>query len=401
MIRIRSRLIDWLFIMLTCTICVIMVHKVLEISLTRRAVIVCKLALMVLVVFYHVLIFAREHKLYASDLLIIVYVIYALCVSAANDILIFPNAFVDILTWPCLYTLFKAYIRKSPLPDKFLQMTRGSLILFFFLSIFLIVKHRMGNGNTGGVIFPIYYLIAYLPLYLTLEKDNRWKHGIFLLTVAYLALSTKRAGTVVAVVGYVIFIFTDVRVSTTVKNKFKKYRRLIFGLLIAALVLVVMNSLFSFEVITRLKQIASDGGSGRTSIWIEVMENFEQSDEITKWLGHGYQAVYYRLKPYDVDRLAHNSFLEILYDYGYIGLTIFLLFFLSMVWKIFRACCRKDPRSSQLLISLLICLAFSLSSYLFEESGLMMPIAIFWGCFEGGNYRMQKAGTIRTKRNGR
>lgn len=95
--------------------------------------------------------------------------------------------------------------------------------------------------------------------------------------------------------------------------------------------------------------------------------------------GHGFQAVYYRLKPYGVDRLAHNSFIEFLYDYGYVGLGIFFGFLATQLIGAIKAIQHKNLHAPEMLYSLLVAVVFGLSSYFFEESTIIVPIAAFGG----------------------
>lgn len=259
--------------------------------------------------------------------------------------------------------------------------------MLFILSIPLIIKHRSGNGDVGGVIFYVYYCITFLPMVLYTVEDSKTKNRFFLITILLLMLSTKRSGTIVAIVGYVIYLFNDVRVRENIRNKGKKYLRYIFGIALAMILLIVMDKLFSFAIFERLRNIASDQGSGREYIWSYVLNAFHQSETSVRYLGHGFNAVYYRLKPFGADRLAHNSYLEFLYDYGYIGLSIFILFLLGMLRKTVNAFKSKDYKTPIMLYTLLICVVFGCTSYLFEVSAIMVPIAIFWGCFDGERYK--------------
>ena len=218
-------------------------------------------------------------------------------------------------------------------------------MLFFAISVLLIAKHRMGFGNAGGVVFPIYYCLTFLPIYLYLEDENRRKHVYFLIVIGLLMISTKRAGTVVAAASYIIYLFSNTRVSEAIKHKKRKYRNYIFGLLVCFCGIIVLDSVISLEIIERLKGIVNDQGSGRTYIWSFVFKDFKKANESLRLFGHGYQAVYYQLKPFGVDRLAHNSFLELLYDYGYVGLSIFLLFFINMIKKCILSFAYKDKKS--------------------------------------------------------
>ena len=199
--------------------------------------------------------------------------------------------------------------------------------------------------------------------------------------------STKRAGTIVSVASYIVYLMGEIRCNPMIKNKKKVFRRIIFTFVLLCLILLAINQFWSLRIIDRLMKLKEDGGSGRISIWRDIIDHFEVSDSISRWFGHGYQSVYYQLVPYGKHRLAHNSYLEFLYDYGYIGLIIFLCFFIMVIKKTYQAFRRKSIHNVSMLIALLISVVFSCFSYFFEESKIIMPIAIFWGCVVGETNR--------------
>lgn len=387
----KNSQICWIFCLVTITTLIGMLYKYTSTSTIRRIYIASRVLLVAIAVLYLLAIFIKNMVIYKDDFPIIVFVMYELIISKINGLLIFPDAIIDIVTWPCLYLVFKSYTRKRTLPSLTSKIMKISMLLMFFFSTLLIIKHRMGNGDAGGVVFYVYYCITYLPLVLFLIENRKIRNYYFIITIALLMLSTKRSGTITAIIGYVLYILSDVRVRDDIKNKIIKYKNYFLGFIILIGTFLILNHFFTFEVIERIKNISSDQGSGREYIWSFVLNDFFASDEKTKILGHGFQAVYYRLKPFGVDRLAHNSFLELLYDYGYAGLTLFIIFLGTIVKKAIAGYKMKDRNTPAMLYTLLICAIFGFTSYLFEESAIMVPIAIFWGCFDGEKYSNDRA----------
>lgn len=376
-----------------------MVFKFVSSSILRKLFIASKILLLISIILLNLIDLAQvskfRFKVHMDSVLLVLFVIYEIYISKVNGLLIFPDAYLDILIWPLMYLLFRNYTRKNDIPPIFGKLVMTTMACVLLLSIPLIVKHRSGFGDVGGVIFYVYYCVAFLPMVLFTIENDKTKNILFLLTIFMLVISTKRSGTVVAVIGYVIYLFTNVRVRKDIKNKFEKYWKYILVFSIAALLVITLDQLFSFSIISRLKSIGVDRGSGREAIWIEVFEAFSRSPFDTKLFGHGYQAVYYRLKPYGVDRLAHNSFIEFLYDYGYIGLGVFLAFFATQIRSGLKAVQKKNPHAPEMLYSLLVALVFGMSSYFFEESAIIVPIAAFWGCFAGLNSRKTHIEALR------
>lgn len=367
-----------------------MIYKFFSTGMLRKIYIGCRLLLLACLIFFVITELFSRHKIYKDGLLISAFVIYELYISRIRGLLIWPDAFLDILIWPFTYLFFKNYTRRNQIPCKLGRITQTSMIFIFVLSIPLILKHRAGRGDVGGVVFYVYYCITFLPMVLYTVSDYKVKNRLFIISILILMLSTKRSGTIVAVIGYVIYLFNDVRVRNDIKSKVKKYQWYILGIALAAIILIGLDKVFSFEIIERLRNLSSDQGSGREYIWSYVLRDFVSSEEKLKLFGHGFQAVYYRLKPFGVDRLAHNSFLEFLYDYGYVGLSIFVLFYLSLGGRAIRAFRKKDPKIPAMLYTLLISVVFGYTSYFFEESTIIVPIAVYWGCFVGENCRKKR-----------
>ena len=91
--------------------------------------------------------------------------------------------------------------------------------------------------------------------------------------------------------------------------------------------------------------------------------------------------------PLGNNSLAHNSYIEYLYDYGIIGLGLLLFIFLKIVKKAMTYLKNKNSNAPVMLMSLTISFVISMFSYFFEQSVLIIPIAIFWGMCLGEELR--------------
>ena len=67
--------------------------------------------------------------------------------------------------------------------------------------------------------------------------------------------------------------------------------------------------------------------NGRSAIWENVLEAFNASTLSEKLIGHGYHAFrFYKYSGYMYilnGNLAHNDYLNTLYDYGIIGVAVY------------------------------------------------------------------------------
>ena len=342
----RGSLLTMTYSALIVNVILGMIFKFASLSILRKLVIISKVLVLATIIFsglVDLISFSKfRFKILLDGILLIFFVIYEMYISKIRGLLIFPDAYLDILIWPLIYLLFRNFTERCDIPQEFGKLTEISMAFVLLLSIPLIIKHRAGLGDVGGVVFYVYYCVTFLPMALYAIENDKRKHRLLLLTILMLALSTKRSGTIVAVIGYAIYLFTNVSVRKDIKNKLIKY-------------------------------------------WKYIL--FSKSKGDLKMFGHGFQAVYYRLKPYGVDRLAHNSFIEFLYDYGYVGLGIFFGFLATQLIGAIKAIQHKNLHAPEMLYSLLVAVVFGLSSYFFEESTIIVPIAAFWGCFAGTNSR--------------
>lgn len=177
----------------------------------------------------------------------------------------------------------------------------------------------------------IYYIVFLLPI--AMNSKYKWWH----ITLAFICvlLSTKR-GSFIAFSGG---IFAMIMV-----NGVKEKKNVIKYLIPLAVILVTyqyISTIYDIEIFDRLKTIADDEGSGRVDIYKQIWNKFSESSVINILLGHGglLSTVYVT-----GDNAAHNDILEILYDFGCIGLFFYLNFYLSLL-RVFRMSYEKQSSS--------------------------------------------------------
>ena len=107
-----------------------------------------------------------------------------------------------------------------------------------------------------------------------------------------------------------------------------------------------------------------------------VWSHFLNKGFINLLLGSGYFAV-----AMDTHLSAHNDFMEILYDYGFLGLVLFVLFWISLIK--YR---KKLPMSSNIyrvyVISLIIYACTCLGSNFIVQQINMLFFALLWGTID-------------------
>lgn len=126
-----------------------------------------------------------------------------------------------------------------------------------------------------------------------------------------------------------------------------------------------------FDDLNRRQEIRSekeDVDSGRALLWKAALDGFERSDNSTKWVGGGPGAGRkYIGEYYPIARAPHNGFIQVLCDYGYIGLFLYSLFFLVLLGYVV-----KVKGMDNKLLYLSICFAWIFKNVISHPGGLTL-----------------------------
>jgi hypothetical protein len=198
-----------------------------------------------------------------------------------------------------------------------------------FLSINLIKLYQESNNifywHNPDFFFSI---IVFLPFILLLNNKTVKAFLIVLFgIIAY--ISMKRSIIIGYIFSILIFLIIEFRLSKNspikINNKKKQLLFIVFIIIISIPIFKQINMFIFQEMpvtpLERFEMMEETGGSGRVDIYKNLWENIYYGDLYHFLFGHGYKAV---LK-INNDMLAHNDLLELLYDFGFFILLIFLL----------------------------------------------------------------------------
>ena len=204
----------------------------------------------------------------------------------------------------------------------------GAVAFYVFslrYAIWLLSNNRY--WSSGG-INSIYYCLLLLPLcYMTDKKIV--KYSMLFIAALLTIISGKRT----ALISIILCGFLPPLLEKDNKRGGKKSGAMVL-LMIVCIVLVYVSEYLSksinITIVERMQSLQEDGGSGRTTTYALVWEAFKNSTIIKQLIGHGYNAVF-------LDRVsissAHNDFLEVLYDYGIIGLILYASLLITFIGK--------------------------------------------------------------------
>lgn len=294
-----------------------------------------------------------------------------------------PYAPVDILIWPISVIVYYNYSYYYDIT----KIAQNKAIWFFFamcaIAVPLIKIHLSGTGNIGQVIFLTYFCITTLPLVLILTNNRSYRNLSMVLAVLISTASTKRAGTLALILGLFIMLVVEAHIQGTLNQRWKKYLKIMLLILIGTIMVFYLESTGRIQILDRFARLGDDGGSGRDVIWLIVLNAYHSSGLVQRLFGHGFQSVYYILRPGGFYRFAHNSYIEYLYDYGTVGLILLLVFIIALIVSTIDMVRRKARFAPVMCLLLVISVFLGMFSYFFEESNIIMPVAVAYGVILG------------------
>lgn len=115
------------------------------------------------------------------------------------------------------------------------------------------------------------------------------------------------------------------------------------------------------------------------------MENFRTSSFSGQLFGHGPRGV----QQLGMATAAHNDFLEVLYDYGILGLIVYLSIHVHLIRRTIRLKKTNNPLFWSFFTMYIIFFVMSMVSILIPQQRYLIYMAVYWGCLEGYNYNVK------------
>lgn len=202
-----------------------------------------------------------------------------------------------------------------------------------------------------------YYTLFVLPLILL--TTGRWRSALFLLlTMLVLMSSVKRAGIITMGAGLIVYALAYAVVSPRLKLS-AVVGGLVLLLSLGGIFIAFANSEEN-NILERFQNMDRDEGSGRLMVWSKTVKLLEESDFGALMVGHGYDMV---RQDSQAGLSAHNDFLEVAYDYGLIGLFLYVLAFSALTVKAFTAVMHRRSFAPEFALFLTIYFLLSMVSH--------------------------------------
>lgn len=214
-----------------------------------------------------------------------------------------------------------------------------SIFSFFTLKALLVdVYESEYTVNNIG-----YNFVLLLPMLLLVNKNVLIKLLLLSISVIFVVLSAKR-GALICLVGFVLVYCIY---SNKMYSYFRRGKLLIFGVLLIAISVFFVVSQNNPYLLERFYDIEGSQ-SGRDIIRKEMLFHVKQHADVGNIIwGFGFNATLN-----EVLRFAHNDWLEVLFDYGLVGLSVYV----CMIWSFYKSTKKTNNLTIRYtIIAVLVC----------------------------------------------
>ena len=190
-------------------------------------------------------------------------------------------------------------------------------------------------------------------------------------------LSLKRGGFLALIVGILVYFYIS-----QISIKKKKFK--IFGIFIALLgiialayfIIYINENVLSGMLFNRMEEAADNGGSGRLDIYKYFIEVIRDSSIPHLIFGRGFLGSTHTGK---TTLTCHNDLLEMIVDYGIIGLILYISFFISLIKLCKKMIKHKHEYAPAMGTSIVIFFISSMVAHIWIYFWFLTEFTLFWG----------------------
>lgn len=314
-------------------------------------------------------------------LIVLTYLVYLLFGVFTADVHLHNLIYTltEVLWWPSVFILFTSLFKYNA---DYYGWLKSFVYLIFFVNtaLFLFEISTRVSSSEALRTNTVFFVMMLAPL-ATLIRNTRNRFALLFVILTCSVISGKRSAMVA--IALVLLIEWIRYMKKNSRSKFRTIIISVFSAVVLAGAVFAVESALGISFIERFQGIEEDGGSGRTEAFIQVSFRYSQLSLEDKLFGCGHNAV--RIEDFvsldfskDEALSAHNDFLEVLYDYGLIGLVLYLLFIFQIIalaryW-------RKTDKDHYypMLGSLAVFLVMSMVSHLVIYPTYFAYLMIFW-----------------------
>lgn len=283
---------------------------------------------------------------------------------------------IEAIFWPLVCLFFYTLARYADAKIKRVCCCFVGLYLLL-CGIFFIHSSELTTNQNGTYQQTnlIYFPLLLLP-WIFFLKNWLARNGLIVIFVVLALISGKRGGVAALVLAY----FAHAFVSTSVGKHMRVWPILLtigFPLLLAIGLLGTVQ-LPVDVMIQRFEEVSDDGGSGRVDIWTNALNRQKETDAVGWIMGRGYNGTLH-----DLGGTAHNDFIEVLFDFGFIGLLVYGALHLCLLKHLVRLVVRRSENGPSFAAAYMIFLVMSMVSHLIIYPTFVIYIMAFFATLIG------------------
>ena len=306
--------------------------------------------------------------------LVVFWMIYTTVITCLNPHP--PRELSENLWWPSIFILFYHIAAYPRLIHKFFNRTLIKLFIGAFL-FFPFTYMAFGYSEMHATNY-VFFISLLFPLLFFVKEKKRYIYYVIGLLISVLAF--KRSGMLIAATAGAVITWYDFIKAKGRNSGTKKMMSVIFVLAMVC-VFIAVDNYTGGHMSERFSSIEEDGGSGRDIIFEYVILRFQKLNLIDQIFGLGFNGVmnheWFELRQ-GVFISAHNDFLEVLCDFGYIGSVMYLIFIINIIMNIRKIFKYSLNLYKANVMSILIFLITSMVSHLFIYPTYYAFLMILW-----------------------
>ena len=241
-----------------------------------------------------------------------------------------------ILIWPLFFLFFYYLIKSNPSLLKYIVwyfMGMGVLCAVLLMYVYN-YHHNTSRVGSKQVLLEVYFPVLLLP-WIFLARKRIW-HILGISIMLVLVFASMKRGPLIAVGGATIAYY-GVRL-LVYPRAWKSNLLLPLVLALGALtIFATMDTSRGGYFASRLASLGEDEGSGRIEVYQETIKMISKSTISKIIFGHGNNSV---VEDSVLGLSAHNDWLETTYDFGFVGLLIYIgihILMIGRLWYVVRA----------------------------------------------------------------
>ena len=283
-----------------------------------------------------------------------------------------PFRFVELFYWVAVM-LLSYYSVLSLNTTKFHVAIVVLMLPVLSYSFFIMRGIEMATSDKL-LLNPVFYISFLMPIVLLL-RSKILKVGGLLLIFVVVVLSYKR----MVILAYSMSILVYFYYLSFSGSNVKSWR--IVTVFLGAIMFIgilaysfrYLAGAFGLDWTGRMSDLFENGGGGRLGIWGSIPSALAEQDFLYWLYGHGYRAL-----ATDI-RYAHNDAIEILYDFGLMGLVLYLMFVGKIIRTFFEMKRFKYRHFGAFAVSLVWAAGGGMTDVFINYPYHFLGIALFWG----------------------